>query len=313
MEHEFHQWIKQQFKPPATNSGKDWPVLVGPGDDAAVLGCLEDRSIVIATDSIAQGTHFDLEIHSLESIGRKALAVNLSDIAAMGSKPETAVLHFQLPRTFGIEEAKLIFNGVSKLADQFGVSIVGGDSNRWDGKLVVGATVLGSRSVSQTGWSIGGAKPGDALVVSGKFGGSIHGRHMTFLPRVELALHLADKYQINAATDASDSLSLDLNAMLSASDLALGADLELEAIPISDQVQETEPAKRLNRALTDGEDFELILAVAPDQVDQLLADQWIVTKQCLLTRIGTFTDQHNQLRATADGEQIEIQPSGYIH
>ena len=136
---------------------------------------------------------------------------------------------------------------------------------------------------------------------------------MTFLPRVELALHLAEKYQINAATDASDSLSLDLNAMLSASDLMLGADLELEAIPISDQVQETDPAQRLNRALTDGEDFELILAVAPDQVDQLLADQWLATKQCLLTRIGTFTDQHKQLMATADGEQIEIQPSGYIH
>ena len=312
MEHEFHQWIKQQFKP-TTSRTEGWPVLVGPGDDAAVLGCGEDHSIVVATDTIAQGTHFDLEIHSLESIGRKALAVNLSDIAAMGSRPESAVLHFQLPKTFGIEEAKLIFNGASKLADQFGVSIVGGDSNRWDGKLVVGATVLGSRPASQSGWSIGGAKPGDAIVVSGEFGGSIHGRHLSFQPRVELALHLAENYPINAATDASDSLSLDLNAMLSASDSTIGADLELDAIPISNHVQETEPAKRLERALTDGEDFELILAVAPNQVDQLLADDWIATKQYSLTRIGTFTDQHNLLRATTDGEQIEIQPSGYTH
>ena len=313
MEHQFHQWIKQNFKQASPDLGDDSHVIVGPGDDAAILRIDSDRCILLATDTIAQGTHFDLGKHDLESVGRKALAVNLSDIAAMGGRPESAVLNFMLPKDFGIEEAKSIFTGVEKLASQFDVAIVGGDSNRWDGKLVVGATVLGTREKSQAGWSIDGANPGDAIIVTGEFGGSIHGRHMTFEPRVELAVYLAQKYHINAATDVSDSLSLDLNAMLLSSELKLGADLELATIPISNDVEETELAKRLERALTDGEDFELILAVAPEQVEQLLADDWIATKQYSLAQIGTFTDKHNQLRATDDGEQTEIQPRGYIH
>jgi len=288
-------------------------VIVGPGDDGAVLGCAEDRSIVIATDTIAQGTHFDLEIHSLESVGRKALAVNLSDLAAMGSRPDSAVLNFMLPNSFGIGEAKAIFSGASQLADQFGVAIVGGDSNRWDGKLVVGATVLGSRATSETGWSIAGAKPGHAILVTGEFGGSIAGRHLTFEPRVDLANHLARNYQIAGATDASDSLSLDLNAILLASSSSLGADLDLDAIPISNDVQESDPSKRLNHALTDGEDFELILSVSGEQADLILADQWISQNNVTLTRIGTFTDQHNQIRAIVDGKTIAIPPKGYVH
>jgi len=312
MEHEFHQWIKQQFNPPAPTSCNG-PVILGPGDDGAVLGCDQDRSIVIATDTIAQGTHFDLEVHSLESVGRKALAVNLSDIAAMGSNPEFAVLNFMLPSNFGLVEAKAIFRGASQLAEQFGVAIVGGDSNRWDGKLVVGATVLGSRATSETGWSIAGAKPGHAILVTGEFGGSITGRHMTFEPRVDLANHLASNYQIAGATDASDSLSLDLNAMLLASSSPLGANLDLDAIPIASAVQEPDPSKRLNHALTDGEDFELILSVSAEQADLILADQWILQNSVTLTRIGTFTDQHNQIRAIVDGETITISPKGYVH
>lgn len=313
MEHEFHQWIKQNFIRPSSAVRRTSDVVVGPGDDAAVLGWEAGRNIVVATDTIAEGTHFDLSVHSLESVGRKALAVNLSDIAAMGSRPDSAVLNFLLPKSFGLGEAKKIFNGVAELANQFSVAIVGGDSNRWGGKLVVGATVLGSRSSSATGWSIAGARSGDAVVVTGEFGGSIHGRHVSFEPRVELALYLANKYQINGATDVSDSLSLDLAAMLSASQKQLGADLDLGLIPISKDVQETDPQLRLERALTDGEDFELILAVPSDQVDQLLADDWVVRQPTALTRIGTFTDRHDELRAVVDGENRTIEPKGYIH
>lgn len=325
MEHQFHQWIKQNFKQSPPASGDDSHVILGPGDDAAILRIESGRSILVATDTIAEGTHFDLKKHELELVGRKSLAVNLSDIAAMGGRPDSAVLNFMLPKHFGIEEAKSIYNGVQKLAARFSVAVVGGDSNRWDGKLVVGATVLGSRRSTETGWSIGGAEPGDAIVVTGEFGGSIHGRHLSFDPRVELALYLADNFQINGATDVSDSLSLDLNAMLLASQsrsLAhaaevlssrLGADLDLAAIPISNDVAEADANQRVNRALTDGEDFELILAVSSDQVDQLLADEWITSHPCSLTRIGTFTDKHAEIRAVANGKAITIQPEGYVH
>ena len=293
MEHQFHHWIKQNFKRP--EPGDDSHVILGPGDDAAIVRVDSGRSILFATDTIAEGTHFDLAKHDLELVGRKSLAVNLSDIAAMGGRPESAVLNFMLPKQFGIEEAKSIFNGVQELANRFGMSVVGGDSNRWDGKLVVGATVLGSRKSTEVGWSIAGANPGDAIVVTGEFGGSIHGRHLSFEPRVDLAMYLAGNFQINGATDASDSLSLDLNAMLLASQSGLGADLDLSAIPISNDVRESEANLRLNRALTDGEDFELILAVPPDEFDLLLADDWIASHPCPLTRIGTFTGKHLSL------------------
>ena len=317
MEHQFHQWIKQNFEASAAEASGEASdqahVILGPGDDGAILRVDSGRNILLATDTIADGTHFDLQQHDLELVGRKSLAVNLSDIAAMGGRPESVVLNFMLPGSFGIEEAKSIFNGVQKLADRFNVAIVGGDSNRWDGKLVVGATVLGSRKSTQTGWAIGGAKPGDAIVVSGVFGGSIHGRHLSFEPRVELAMYLADNYQIDGATDASDSLSLDLNAMLSASQPKLGADLDLSSIPISSDVKETETDQRLKRALSDGEDFELILAVSPGQFDKLQNDDWIARQSCVLTRIGTFTDKHTEIFGTDDGKRIKIHPEGYVH
>ena len=311
MEHQFHHWIKQNFKRP--EPGDDSHVILGPGHDAAIVRVDSGRSILFATDTIAEGTHFDLAKHDLELVGRKSLAVNLSDIAAMGGRPESAVLNFMLPKQFGIEEAKSIFNGVQELANRFGMSVVGGDSNRWDGKLVVGATVLGSRKSTEVGWSIAGANPGDAIVVTGEFGGSIHGRHLSFEPRVDLAMYLAGNFQINGATDASDSLSLDLNAMLLASQSGLGADLDLSAIPISNDVRESEANLRLNRALTDGEDFELILAVPPDEFDLLLADDWIASHPCPLTRIGTFTGKHTEIRADVDGKSIKIDPQGYVH
>ena len=311
MEHQFHHWIKQNFKRP--EPGDDSHVILGPGDDAAIVRVDSGRSILFATDTIAEGTHFDLAKHDLELVGRKSLAVNLSDIAAMGGRPESAVLNFMLPKQFGIEEAKSIFNGVQELANRFGMSVVGGDSNRWDGKLVVGATVLGSRKSTEVGWSIAGANPGDAIVVTGEFGGSIHGRHLSFEPRVDLAMYLAGNFQINGATDASDSLSLDLNAMLLASQSGLGADLDLSAIPISNDVRESEANLRLNRALTDGEDFELILAVPPDEFDLLLADDWIASHPCPLTPIGAFTGKHTEIRADVDGKSIKIDPQGYVH
>ena len=311
MEHQFHHWLKQNFKRPGLDG--DSHVILGPGDDAAIVRVDSGRSILLATDTIAEGTHFDLAKHDLELVGRKSLAVNLSDIAAMGGRPESAVLNFMLPSRFGFKEAKSIFNGVEELANTFSMAVVGGDTNRWDGKLVVGATVLGSRKSTQTGWSIAGANPGDAIVVTGEFGGSIHGRHLSFEPRIELAMYLADNFQINGATDASDSLSLDLNAMLLASESGLGADLDLEAIPVSKDVKDLDVNQRLNCALTDGEDFELILAVSPDQVDQLLADDWIASHPCPLTRIGTFTDKHRGIRASADGKPVVIDPKGYVH
>lgn len=302
MEYDFHNWLKKQnFNRPN--------VLVGIGDDAAVQIIDPVRnSLVAATDTIAEGTHFELPRHSLELVGRKALAVNLSDIAAMGAKPESVVLNFQLPSSFNLDSCQALFSGVQTLADQFGIAIIGGDTNRWDGKLVVGATVLGSLPSGSKGWPIGGAKPGDAIVVSGHFGGSIHGRHLEFEPRIELASYLFENFPINAVTDASDSLSLDLHAMVKQS--GLGAMIELESIPVSNDVQSENAGERIQHALDDGEDFELILALDPQEARRLLSDPKTCTP---LSQIGTFEETLTDIRYLDGGETKTLQPKGYVH
>lgn len=303
MEHEFHHWLKTRIVPASVKS----QILIGIGDDAAILSG-SDESIVIATDTIAEGTHFDLAHHSLELVGRKSLAVNLSDLAAMAAQPVATVLSFLLPNTFGLDEAKTLYSGIADLADEFELAIVGGDTNTWDGPLVLGATVVGRRNKEQTGWTINGAQPGDGIVVSGSFGGSIHGRHLTFAPQVELALYLAAHYNINAATDVSDSLSLDLTALASAS--GVGVDFESGSIPISADVDTTDPKEAMQHALCDGEDFELILAVPQSEIGRLMSDPDVPGD---LTVLGAATDEHLELRTLDDGTWITVTPRGYVH
>ncbi len=148
MEQEFIRWLRQR------NNKSSQSVPIGIGDDAAVI-TPDSGPLVIASDSIADGTHFDARIHALRKIGRKAVAVNLSDVAAMGAKPLYATLSFLLPRTFSVEQAQELFLGAAELAEEFGVQIIGGDTNSWPGKLVVGATLIGQ--VDHATWQMSGA------------------------------------------------------------------------------------------------------------------------------------------------------------
>jgi thiamine-monophosphate kinase len=304
MEREFHRWLKTQAVP----ASRSQHVLIGIGDDAALLSGPEEV-LVVATDTIAEGTHFDLSVHALDLVGRKSLAVNLSDLAAMAAEPLSAVLSFFLPRTFGLEEAQLLYTGIAKLAEEFDVAIVGGDTNTWDSRLVVGVTVLGQRSIHRTGWTMDAAVSGDVIVVTGEFGGSIHGRHLSFTPRVDLARYLAANYAIHAATDVSDSLSLDLSSIGSAS--GVGFDLDLGAIPISSDVRETDFEAAIQHALADGEDFELIVTVPEIELERMMADQRVAKE---LTVIGKATEQHLELRGQfPDGRWLKVEPLGYEH
>jgi len=315
VERELHQWLAQQV------GGSSRPdVLIGVGDDAAVVhGSMKPQ--VITTDTIADGTHFLTTEHSLELIGRKSLAINLSDIAAMGARPKTAVLQWMLPRSFSLKDAKALFAGIQSLAEQYGVQIIGGDTNSWDGPLMIGATVIGELESTDATWRIGGASPGNAIFVSGKFGGSILGHHLSFEPAVDLAVRLVDLGVVAAATDASDSLTSDLNAMAVAS--GCGAELSLEQIPISDAAFERarmstdEPSdsstveeRALRHALTDGEDFGLILAVPSDSSASLEADDYFRSR---LTRIGNFVEGNGLWAMQPDGALEAIDPQGYDH
>lgn len=304
MESEFIQWLRDRVP-------SHPQVPVGIGSDAALLR-LPSGQAVVTTDALMDGVDFRLTEIAPRRAGRKALAVNLSDLAAMGARPVAAFVSLVLPRSSALPLAQQLYEGLLGLAEEFGVALAGGDTNTWDGPLVVNVTAVGEPGPGGV-WTRGGARPGDAILVTGSFGGSIRGKHLDFVPRVAEALALAGNYSVHAATDVSDGLSLDLHHILSESQR--GALLELEAIPLADDARilasEAEPHHSpLEHALADGEDFELILIVPPCEAERLLAAPPFATP---LTRIGTITDQPGMVGRRHDGSLSSLTPRGYQH
>jgi thiamine-monophosphate kinase len=305
MEAEFLKWLRARLpRHPA--------VLLGPGDDAAILQLAQDARCVVTTDTLNEGIDFHLDQCDWRLVGRKALAVNLSDLAAMAARPLAALVSLSLPRTNALEWAQQLYEGILPLAAEFDVAIAGGDTGTWEAPLAITITAIGQ--LTEHGpWLRGGARPGDAVLVSGEFGGSILGKHFTFAPRVREALLLNANYRIHAAADVSDGLSLDLAHV--AEESGCGALLDLAAIPISEGARRLaeRPDDRqtaLEHALGDGEDFELVLAVPAEESTRLLNDQPLGVR---LTRIGTFVAEPGLWVADECGGHQTLAPRGYQH
>ncbi len=246
------------------------PVIVGIGDDAAVLRSDFGRDWLVATDMLMEGVDFTFPPATPGLVGRKALAVNLSDIAAMGGRPTAAFVSVALPIGRGIDFARDLHAGLLDLADQYGVILAGGDTNSWDGPLVINVAVVGepfgARSITRDG-----AKPGDWIFVTGSLGGSIAGHHLTFEPRVREAKLLTEFVDVHAMIDVSDGLAADLHHILKQS--RMGAIVDAAAIPISPAARQSNDNRDpLQHALSDGEDFELIFTVSADDGRRLVAE-----------------------------------------
>jgi thiamine-monophosphate kinase len=286
--------------------------LLGPGDDAALLALANDKACVVTTDMLMDGVDFQLAQHDARRVGRKSLAVNLSDLAAMAARPVGAVISLALPRSGGEALALQLYEGLIPLAEEFDIAIAGGDTNSWDGPFVISVMAIGEL-VPGKEWRRSGAKPGDDILVTGSFGGSILGKHFDFTPRVREALLLAERYDIHAAMDVSDGLSLDLSRLCEAS--GCGAMLDLSQIPISDAAHELAAQRQdgqspLDHALSDGEDFELILAITPAVASKLLAAQPLGVP---LTCIGHFVKEPGLWEQTGGGSLQPLAPRGYEH
>jgi thiamine-monophosphate kinase len=300
-EFDFIEWLSSQM-------AEHPDVVLGVGDDAAILMASGDLQ-VLTTDLLLEGVHFELGSATCEQIGRKALAVSLSDVAAMGAIPTVAVLNFAFPKTLAFAAAQAIFQGSLQLAREFKVAIVGGDTNRWNQGLVVGSTVLGR--MQHSGWRLSGAQPGDLLLVSGSLGGSLLGKHLDFAPRCDLAAALAPFIGIHAATDISDSLTIDLAEICRQSQV--GVCLEAARIPVAPAAhlraeQTGKPA--LEHALFDGEDFELLLAVEPQVAGRMLAEPRLAGQ---LTPIGFFDGSEKLVLRRPDGSEEPLPIRGYEH
>jgi thiamine-monophosphate kinase len=299
----FIDWLRQRTPLAAR-------VLIGPGDDTAALAW-SSPSCLVTTDMLLDGSCFRLAEAGPRRVGRKAMAVNLSDIAAMAGVPVAAVVSVGLPRTGGRPLAEELYLGLREVADRFDTAVVGGDTNSWDGPLVISVTLLGEPGASATGVRAvrrSGAKPGDWLLATGAFGGSILGKHLDFTPRVREALALHRAADLHAMIDVSDGLAADLDKLCAES--RCGALLWAEAIPIDPAAQRlTDGLTPLQHALGDGEDFELVFATTPEDGRRLLTTQPI--PGVTLAHLGEFVA--DGLWIEENGVRQPLPPTGYVH
>lgn len=273
-------------------------LAIGPGDDAAVFKAFEGE-LVATTDLLSDEVDFLVGQTPPELIGRKAIAVNLSDLAAMGARPLGVVVSVLLPRVRqgrGKQTenfAERLVDGMFPILRQFRTALAGGDTNSWDGKLVLSVTAFGTVDPKKR-LRRSGAKPGDRILTTGRFGGSILRRQFAFTPRLFEARYLNRFRRINAAMDVSDGLLLDLSRMAAASGVGFRIDeanvpihpdtfelLEKESAQTDrsgDGNDPSAPCAAVRHALGDGEDFELILAVPPAEAQRLLNEQPFSTK-----------------------------------
>lgn len=288
----FIAWLRQSL---ATHPSRQ-KLTIGPGDDCALID-----GYLIASDMLMDGVHFDLRATSGELAGRKALAVNLSDLAAMAATPTAVVVSLALPRQDGETLGRRVMQGLLDLARDYDVAIAGGDTNFWRGPLVINVTITGRPHPSGI-VQRAGARPGDWILVTGALGGSIKGHHLRFMPRVREAQRLQEHYGLHAMLDLSDGLATDLRHILAES--GVGAILDRDAIPLT-----VEADGSLERALTDGEDFELCFTVSPEIGQRIVAEQ-IFGGAPSITKIGEITNRAEHL-AWRGGDVITL--TGYEH
>ncbi len=262
--------------------------------------------MVLTSDPVIEGIHFTSDTDP-EDIGYKAVGRVLSDLAAMGSDPRWILINLVTPPTISLEAIDALYRGANKIASRFGMVIVGGDVA--EGKVlelhIFGTgTVPNSKAVERSG-----ARVGDYLFVTGTLGGSMQGRHLTFMPRVEQGIWLRD--WATAMMDVSDGLASDLRRLVKMSNV--GCDLQIADVPISDAAEEGGgEITPLEHALYDGEDFELLFTVAKDNKDAFcLAWQKEFSLTC--TCIGTITDQREVIRLVDDENETVLLGYGYEH
>jgi thiamine-monophosphate kinase len=251
--------------------------------------------------------HFDLRQATLEQVGYKAMAVSLSDCAAMATIPVAAVVSVAMPKGFGTGELKRLHAGIIRAGERFGCALVGGDITAWRAKhpFAVNVAML-SRQADNEPVRRSGAKVGDCICVTGSLGGSRSGRHLQFVPRVEEALKIAQTVKVNSMIDISDGLSSDLSRICRQS--GMGAIIDAERIPVSDEAAKAKDP--LSSALNDGEDFELLFTLSRRACKQLL-DGW--SEPVPITQIGEIVEGR-KVRIRMPDDRLRALPAmGYDH
>ncbi len=308
-------------------------VSVGIGDDAAVLLVPRTQDLLATTDTLVEGVHFTSDTDPV-TLGWKTLCVNLSDIAAMGGEPRWYLLSIALPSTTSLSWVEQLAQGMNEAGKQFRVTLVGGNTSRTSGPMVLTLNLFGvvghERALMRSG-----ANVGNRIYVSGTIGDSTLGlrhlqktdqdtsnnidvetqylikRHLRPDPRIALGMALVDAALARAVIDVSDGLLADLGHLCRAS--GVGADLDLEKIPLSAAARTwlgNGGQEKWKTLLTGGEDYELLFTVAPGATDQLPA--LAANLGLPLTEIGVISKQEG-IRLYERGQPMVIQESGFRH
>ena len=306
-------------------------VLVGPGDDAAVLAPGRNERLVVTTDAVVEGVHFSRAYSSPADIGHKALAVNLSDLAAMAATPRWALLSLVLPGSWQVADVEDLVDGLAALAERHGVSVVGGNITRTDGSLVVDVTA-GGEARPRRWLTRRGARAGHEIYVSGVIGGAAAGlemlraavpgsglpvtdcvlRHRRPEPRVRLGVAMGRARAARAAMDLSDGLADALRQVAAAS--GVGVRIDGDAVPIEACAREWWTARGIDpvsAAVQGGDDYELLFAVPAKGVGALRSIARHVADPPL-TKIGVFTKDPRELVVARGGKEAAL-PEGFEH
>jgi thiamine-monophosphate kinase len=302
--------------------GGDERLLIGIGDDAAAWQ--GDDSIQLASvDSFIQGVHFTPETTPWPDVGGKALAVNISDIAAMGGIPRYALVSLSLPDNSEVEDVAALYNGMLKTAKQYGVTIVGGDISRAP-LVAISITILGSSPTKKI-LTRSSAKAGDTVAVTGSLGAAAAGmallkneRHLdeevesrlkdAFLhptPHLAEGLLLAEQ-GVKAAIDISDGLVADPGQICKAS--GVGARLEVERVPIEPAVKTAFSDKALELALSGGEDYELLFTASKEIIERVKKSASVP-----VTAIGEITAGKGVTLIDKQGKPFRLARAGWEH
>lgn len=305
-------------------------VVKGVGDDAAVLDC-GDRWILFTTDAMVEEVHFRLRQVSPQDVGYKALAVNISDIAAMGGRPAYAVVTAALPDYFSVEEAAALYEGLREAADEYGVCLVGGDTTTAP-VLFISVALLGESAPGCVRYR-SGAQTGDIICTTGSLGGAAAGLFLldndgvpcpeplrNFLlrrykrpePRVKAGIVLSSMPAVHALIDVSDGLASELHHI--ASESGCGCQLWRAAVPVepaAELVGRRAGVEPVEWALFGGDDYELLFTVAPEAMGQVSQALSAVGASC--RPVGKVVPEQGVRLVHQDGTSRDLPRAGYEH
>lgn len=306
--------------------------ITGIGDDCAVLPYDEKKSLLVTTDMLIEGRHFRLDRIQAKDLGYKSLAVNLSDISAMGGRPDSAFLSIGIPDNTSLQWLEEFFEEIHKLCNKFGIRLLGGDTTKSPGPMVINFVILGSSSHDEILWR-SEAKHGDRVALLGKIGESgaglklmtenhpaareqyhhlisAHNRPQLF---VEEAQFLAKSPSVHAMIDLSDGIRSDANHIARLSGVLI--QIELDKLPLSSELREvcrmfSWPAEEL--ALTAGEDYGLLFTIDESEGKKVQA-AFEKKFGYSFTIIGQVKEGLPEVLMTSGGREINLGKGGFDH